>query len=163
MVGTDDTDGPVERHRPGLRLRELLQRRLRRALRRAPVDRRRRRGDALVDVVAHRPQDERARGLEPAVEIDRADDRLVDEAREPERVAYGLQAPAETRTVEQAETRADRGERGPAHQSGAALGEITFTRVRQASVQLLADHEPDDRIAEELEALRMLRGARSRL
>src|SRR5688572_29472315 len=159
MIRAADLDRAVERHRPDPRLRELLQCRLRRALRRAPVDRRRRRGDPVVDVVAHRAQDESARGLEAAVEIDRADDRLVDETGEPEGVSDALQAAAETRAVEQAETRADRGQRGPAHQSGAALGEIPLTRMREAAVQLLADHEPDDRIAEELESLGMLRGA----
>src|SRR5579871_3024389 len=93
-------------------------------------------------------------GLEPPVEVDRRDDRLVGvgEHRVLVPPARGVLATPEPQRGRHAELAGGGGE-GPLCDGRLAdLGEPALGEV-ELSVGALADHEPDDRVAEELEAL----------
>src|ERR1043165_4608899 len=148
VIGSDLIDDVVLRKRQPLPLRELLQRGL------VIVEEEVVGVDAL-DVVAERSLDERARGLDAGVEIDRRDHRF-EEVRQ-QRVllppARLLLADAEVDDLAHAVVARLGGEAGGAHEIRLDLRERPFIDRGKAMEEQVADDEAEDGVAEELERL----------
>src|SRR5207249_11699183 len=98
---------------------------------------------------------ERGRGRESALDVARAHDGFVEARRESRATAATrlLLAPSKSRTFRKAESPTDFRKRRRRHERGAKRRELAFRRVGETSIELFADDEIDDGIAEELEPL----------
>ena len=120
---------------------------------------------------ARRPKrfDEAARGIQPAVQIERADDRLagVGQERRVSPLARRLLALGQAQVALEPELAGHLGEGLAAHQIGVAHGERAFRLARKAGQQKVGHDQAEHPVAEKLQALvavvpraPMLRGAR---
>jgi len=146
MLWTAYLEHAIRRKRQLLALRPLLQE-LFRGLHRRVLD--------VVEHVAHRLEDDLLRSRETRLEVDGADERLVEARGETHAgSSTGLLFTAtETRTLWKTELATDLRERGRRHQCRAQRRQLALRRFRETPVELFADHEIDDRITEELEPL----------
>src|SRR5438874_6095822 len=98
-------------------------------------------------------------GRESALDVARADHRFVKARREPSAAAAAglLFAASKARAFRESQLPADLCERRRRHKRGAKRGELTLGRIGKAPIELFADDEVDDSIAEELETLEIRR------
>src|SRR5262249_31179385 len=107
--------------------------------------------DAMPEPFEHEP----GRGVEPAVEVHRGDQRLerIGEDRLLCAPATGVLALPEQDARAESDLARDLRERTRVHDPGPHLGELPFGQVREASEHVVGDDDAEDRVAEELEAL----------
>ena len=105
--------------------------------------------------------DERARGVEAAVQVDRRDQRFHGVRQQSFLGASSahLLAAAEEQEIAQRQRLRHFVETGGAHQVSLELGQTAFRRGRKAAHQAVADHEPQDGVAQELQLLVIAGGA----
>ncbi len=109
----------------------------------------------FAQALAEQPVHHVTGGLDAAVEVDRAENRLEAVrqdgiAAEAARLQF---AAAESQLVAEVEFAADRRERRTAHERGAEPAEVAFGGVRERAEREQRDREVEDRVAEEFEAL----------
>ena len=108
----------------------------------------------LRDLRLHPPAHEQARRLDPAIEIDRRDDRLEEIGEDRHRDgAVDRQPLADDEKFGEAELLADPATRLAAHDDRLDARQIPLERVRKNLVKGVADDEPQNRVAEKLEPL----------
>src|SRR5690606_21546383 len=107
------------------------------------------------DLVGHLAQQERARGLEPAVQVQRRDERLaaVGEQRLLAPPSRLLLAPSEQQVVAEPDAGRERGERRRRDQRRLGLGLLALGEVRELVIEQVRDQEAEHRVPEELQRL----------
>ena len=151
MRGTDLGGEPVRRQPPVVRLQPLLERRLvvfrERGVRPGPP--------GFLDQIRELPLDERPRRLDPAVEVDRGDQRLV--AVGDERVlqaSAGLLFPAaENQERAEVDLLPEARQRGRRDDRRLQLRLLPLVVLRELAEQHVGDDEAEHRVAEELHRL----------
>ncbi len=110
-------------------------------------------GDRL-DAITHCIENEVAHLLQPAVNVERSDERLVDRGddgtRQRDSIAHAL---AQSNELVESEFGRDLGARVPAHHAGLDLGHVPFLEVGVGAEEVFADHQAKDRVAQELQTL----------